>query len=147
MLVLSPTRELATQIGESFKAYGRFAGLRVATIFGGVGYGPQVQALARGVDVLVATPGRLLDHMQKGNLRLDGTSVVVLDEADQMLDLGFIVPIRKIVAKLPSAGRPCSSPPPCRREIAKLAGELLHDPVKVSVTPAVDHGRARRRSG
>ncbi len=101
VLVLAPTRELAAQIGESFRAYGRFANLRVAVIFGGVSFGPQLKALNGGLDVLVATPGRLLDHLSPGNLRLDNTTAVVLDEADHMLDLGFLLPIRKIFAKLP----------------------------------------------
>ncbi len=135
ILVLAPTRELAAQIGDSFRAYGRFAGLRVATIFGGVGFGPQLQALSRGLDVLVATPGRLLDHMAQGNLRLDGTSAVVLDEADHMLDLGFLVPIRKIFAKLPKRRQTLFFSATMPPEIATLAGEMLHQPVKVSVTP------------
>ncbi|HUO53817.1 MAG TPA: DEAD/DEAH box helicase [Rhodoblastus sp.] len=135
VLVLAPTRELAAQIGDSFRAYGRFAGLRVATIFGGVGFGAQIQALSRGLDVLVATPGRLLDHMAQGNLRLDGTSAVVLDEADHMLDLGFLVPIRKIFAKLPKRRQTLFFSATMPPEIAKLAAEMLHQPVQVSVTP------------
>ena len=135
VLALAPTRELAAQIGDSFKAYGRFAGLRVATVFGGVGFGPQVQALSRGLDVLVATPGRLLDHMAQGNLRLDGTSAVVLDEADHMLDLGFLVPIRKIFAKLPKRRQTLFFSATMPPQIATLAGEMLHQPVQVSVTP------------
>ncbi len=135
VLVLAPTRELAAQIGDSFKAYGRFAGLRVATIFGGVGFGPQIQALSRGLDVLVATPGRLLDHMARGNLRLDGTSAVVLDEADHMLDLGFLVPIRKIFAKLPKRRQTLFFSATMPPQIAMLAAEMLHQPVQVSVAP------------
>jgi ATP-dependent RNA helicase RhlE len=135
VLVLAPTRELAAQIGESFKAYGRFANLRVATIFGGVGFGPQVKALTGGLDVLVATPGRLLDHLAQGTLRLDGTTAVVLDEADHMLDLGFLVPIRKIFAKLPKTRQTLFFSATMPTEIATLAGEMLHMPVKVSVAP------------
>jgi ATP-dependent RNA helicase RhlE len=135
VLVLAPTRELAAQIGESFKTYGRFAGLRVATIFGGVGFGAQLQALSRGLDVLVATPGRLLDHMAQGNLRLEGTQAVVLDEADHMLDLGFLVPIRKIFAKLPKARQTLFFSATMPAEIGTLAQEMLHMPVKVAVTP------------
>ncbi|WP_395673114.1 DEAD/DEAH box helicase, partial [Phenylobacterium sp.] len=101
VLVLSPTRELATQIGESFKAYGRHMGLTVAVVFGGVKYGAQMKALAPGVDVLVATPGRLIDHIQEKTISLHGVETFVLDEADQMLDMGFIVPIRRIVKFLP----------------------------------------------
>ena len=99
-LVLAPTRELAAQIADSFRTYGRNLRLSVAVVVGGVGYGPQIQALSRGVDVLVATPGRLLDHLQTGAVRLDATRIVVLDEADHMLDLGFIVPIRRIIKEI-----------------------------------------------
>ncbi len=135
ILVLAPTRELAAQIGESFKVYGRFSGIKVAVIFGGVGFGAQIQALTRGLDVLVATPGRLLDHLAQGNLRLDGTSTVVLDEADHMLDLGFLPPIRKIFAKLPKRRQTLLFSATMPPEIAALAADMLHNPVKVSVTP------------
>ena len=101
VLVLTPTRELASQIAESFRVYGRHMGFTVAVVFGGVKYGAQVRALAAGVDVLVATPGRLIDHMQDRTVRLDQTEVLVLDEADHMLDLGFIIPIRRIVSSIP----------------------------------------------
>src|SRR4029079_14914237 len=94
VLVLTPTRELATQIAERFRTYGRHLGVTVTTVFGGVGHRPQIQALARGVDVLVATPGRLLDHISGRSVMLAGTEVLVLDEADQMLDLGLPPPIR-----------------------------------------------------
>ncbi len=134
-LVLAPTRELAAQIAESFRAYGRFARIQVACIVGGVSLGPQRQALARGLDVLVATPGRLLDHMSTGNVRLDRTEVVVLDEADHMLDLGFVVPIRKIVAKLPRERQNLFFSATMPKEIAGLAGDMLRNPVQVSVTP------------
>ena len=100
-LVLSPTRELATQIAESFRTYGAQLGMTVATVFGGVSHGPQRQALARGVDVVVAAPGRLLDHLSQRDANLSGVEIFVLDEADQMLDMGFIVPIRQIVKHLP----------------------------------------------
>jgi ATP-dependent RNA helicase RhlE len=103
VLVLSPTRELATQIGESFKAYGRHLGVSVTVIFGGVKYGGQMRAMAPGVDVLVATPGRLIDHLGEKTVTLQGVETFVLDEADQMLDMGFIVPIRRIVKHLPKA--------------------------------------------
>ncbi|HEX2818537.1 MAG TPA: DEAD/DEAH box helicase, partial [Phenylobacterium sp.] len=96
VLVLSPTRELASQIGESFRTYGKHMGVTVAVIFGGVKYGAQHKAMANGVDVLVATPGRLLDHLQEKTITLRGVEIFVLDEADQMLDLGFVLPIRKI---------------------------------------------------
>ena len=123
VLVLAPTRELAAQIGESFRTYGRHANFRTAVIFGGVGFGPQVKALQGGLDVLVATPGRLLDHISQGNLRLDGVSAVVLDEADHMLDLGFLVPIRKIFAKLPKTRQTLFFSATMPTEIGALAGE------------------------
>jgi ATP-dependent RNA helicase RhlE len=137
VLVLSPTRELATQIGESFAAYGRHTGLTHTVIFGGVSQFHQVKALQRGVDILVATPGRLIDLMEQRLVNLSAVRVLVLDEADRMLDMGFIQPIRRIVAALPdprsrqtllfSATMP--------REIMHLADSLLRDPVKVAVTP------------
>ncbi|TAJ69909.1 MAG: DEAD/DEAH box helicase [Phenylobacterium sp.] len=137
VLVLAPTRELATQIGESFKSYGKHMGVTVAVVFGGVKYGGQMRAMAGGVDVLVATPGRLLDHLGEKSITLDGVEILVLDEADQMLDMGFIVPIRKIVRYLPKAPRQnlfFSATMPS--EIEKLSGEILNpNPLKVSVTP------------
>jgi ATP-dependent RNA helicase RhlE len=134
-LVLSPTRELATQIGDSFRAYGKHLGFRVAVIFGGVKYGPQERALQQGLDILVAAPGRLLDHIQQKTLDLSSTEIFVLDEADQMLDLGFIKPIRQIVSRLPSRRQNLFFSATMPSEIGKLAGELLKDPVKVQVTP------------
>ena len=136
VLVLAPTRELAAQIGDSFRAYGRFMPLSVAVVVGGVSAGPQVRAMSRGVDVLVATPGRLLDHMQTGAISLSGTHVVVLDEADHMLDLGFIEPIKRIMKAVPSRRQTLLFSATMPREIAGLADERLSDPVKVSVTPA-----------
>lgn len=137
VLVLAPTRELATQIGESFKSYGKHMGVSVAVVFGGVKYGGQMRALAPGVDILVATPGRLLDHLGEKSITLEGVEILVLDEADQMLDMGFIVPIRKIVKFLPKAPRQnlfFSATMPA--EIEKLSGEILNpNPLKVSVTP------------
>jgi ATP-dependent RNA helicase RhlE len=134
-LILSPTRELATQIADSFRTYGRHFGFHVAVVFGGVAHRPQIQALARGVDVLVATPGRLLDHMGERNAVLGSTEILVLDEADQMLDLGFEKPIRRIVATLSSRRQNLFFSATMPREIAGLADELLRDPVKVSVAP------------
>ena len=135
VLVLSPTRELATQIAQSFRTYGRHLNITVAVVFGGVGQRPQVQALARGVDVLVATPGRLLDHLGQRTISLAGTEVLVLDEADQMLDLGFLPPIRRIVAHMPSKRQNLFFSATMPQEIGKLADDLLRDPVKVAVTP------------
>lgn len=134
-LVLSPTRELASQIAESFRAYGRHLGLSVAVVFGGVGHRPQIKALAQGVDVLVATPGRLLDLMDQRAAELSGTEVFVLDEADQMLDLGFVKPIRRIVSHLSHRRQNLFFSATMPTEIEALAGDLLHDPVKVAVTP------------
>ena len=136
VLVLSPTRELATQIAESFRTYGRHAGLTVAVVFGGVGHVPQVKTLARGVDVLVATPGRLLDHIGGHSLNLAGTEVLVLDEADQMLDLGFLPPIRRIVANLTKNRQNLFFSATMPPEIGKLADQLLRDPARVSVAPS-----------
>ncbi|HYD43757.1 MAG TPA: DEAD/DEAH box helicase [Phenylobacterium sp.] len=134
-LVLSPTRELATQIAESFRAYGRHLGLTVAVVFGGVKYGPQVRALAAGVDVLVAAPGRLIDHLQEKVANLSGVEIFVLDEADQMLDLGFLQPIKRIVSHLPKDRQNLFFSATMPSEIGKLAGDLLHNPLEVSVAP------------
>ena len=135
VLVLSPTRELASQIADSFRAYGKFMGVTVAVVFGGAKYNPQVKALSNGVDILVATPGRLIDHLQQQTCYLGETEIFVLDEADQMLDLGFILPIRKIVAKLPAHRQNLFFSATMPTEIGKLAGELLKNPTKVSVAP------------
>jgi ATP-dependent RNA helicase RhlE len=135
VLVLSPTRELASQIAESFRTYGRQTGLRTALMYGGVPKLRQVKAVGGGIDIVVATPGRLLDHMQDGAIQLNGVEVLVLDEADHMLDLGFIVPIRKIVQSIPPARQTLFFSATMPKEIASLAGQMLRDPVQVSVTP------------
>ncbi|WP_020086931.1 DEAD/DEAH box helicase [Hyphomicrobium zavarzinii] len=146
VLVLSPTRELATQIGESFRAYGRHLGITVAVVFGGVAHRPQIQALSRGVDVLVAAPGRLLDLMEQRCADISGTEIFVLDEADQMLDLGFVKPIRRIVSHLSHRRQNLFFSATMPKEIAGLADELLQDPVKVSVAPvATTAERVRQR--
>ena len=136
VLVLSPTRELASQICDSFRTYGRHLGIRAAAVFGGVGHRPQIDAMARGLDVLVATPGRLLDHLDERNVMLDGVETFVLDEADQMLDMGFIQPIRRIISKLPTRRQTLFFSATMPKEIGTLARELLRDPARVSVTPA-----------
>jgi ATP-dependent RNA helicase RhlE len=136
VLVLSPTRELASQIAESFRAYGRHMGMSVAVVFGGVKYGPQVRALAAGVDILVATPGRLIDHINEKVANLSAVEVLVLDEADQMLDLGFLPPIRRIVATLPKKRQNLFFSATMPGEIGKLAAELLVNPAQASVAPA-----------
>ncbi len=135
VLVLAPTRELAAQISDSFRTYGRFANISVATIVGGVSAGPQIKNLHRGLDVLVATPGRLLDHMESGHVRLDKVEAVVLDEADHMFDLGFIVPIRRIMAKLPKTRQSLFFSATMPKEISALASEFLHNPQRVEVAP------------
>jgi ATP-dependent RNA helicase RhlE len=135
-LVLSPTRELATQIAESFRTYGAHMGMTVAVVFGGAKYGPQIKSLLGGVDVLVATPGRLIDHIAQGHADLSATEVLVLDEADQMLDLGFLQPIRRIVSKMSRKRQNLFFSATMPAEIGKLAGELLVDPVEVRVAPA-----------
>jgi ATP-dependent RNA helicase RhlE len=135
-LVLAPTRELAIQIGEEMKAYGRHLNLRQTVIFGGVGQHPQVRALARGVDVLIATPGRLLDLLGQGHLRLDRVTHFVLDEADRMLDMGFIHDVRKVVAKLPKRRHTAFFSATMPQQVARLAGDILNDPLRIEVTPA-----------
>ncbi|MCX5662004.1 MAG: DEAD/DEAH box helicase [Planctomycetota bacterium] len=136
-LVLAPTRELAAQIGQSFSSYGRFTGLRNTVIFGGVGQSPQARALREGIDVVVATPGRLLDLMNQGLVDLRAIEVFVLDEADRMFDMGFIHDIRRVVAKLPPAGTRqtllFSATMP--GEIRELASAILRNPVSVAVAP------------
>jgi len=136
VLVLSPTRELSGQILDSFRTYGRHLRIRASLAIGGVSMGAQVRSLLNGVDVLVATPGRLLDLVKGNALRLGDVECLVLDEADRMLDMGFIHDIRKIVAKLPAKRQTLMFSATMPRAIAELAGQMLHDPVKVAVTPA-----------
>jgi ATP-dependent RNA helicase RhlE len=136
VLVLSPTRELSGQILDSFRAYGRHLRIKSALAIGGVSMGGQVRALLDGVDVLVATPGRLLDLVHSNALRLGNVECFVLDEADRMLDMGFINDIRKVVAKLPAQRQTLMFSATMPRAIAELAGQMLRDPVKVAVTPA-----------
>ncbi|VTZ22576.1 ATP-dependent RNA helicase RhlE (fragment) [Methylocella tundrae] len=135
VLVLSPTRELASQIAESFRSLGSEMQLSVQVVFGGVPHGAQIRALQRGLDVLVATPGRLVDHLDAGAAHLGKTEFFVLDEVDQMLDLGFVKSIRRVVGTLPKRRQNLFFSATMPTEIAKLAGELLNDPVQVSVTP------------
>jgi len=135
-LVLAPTRELAAQIGDSFRAYARHLRLSVSVIVGGTAYRPQVAALARGVDVLVATPGRLLDHVGQGTIRLDATTFLVLDEADHMLDLGFIPAVRKLAARVGKPRQSLMFSATMPREIRDLANEFLNAPETVSASPA-----------
>jgi ATP-dependent RNA helicase RhlE len=134
-LILAPTRELALQIGDSFATYGRHTGLRHTVILGGVGQPQQVKAMARGVDILIATPGRLLDLVQQKHVRLSDVKHFVLDEADRMLDMGFIRDVRKIVAMLPKKRQSLLFSATMPDDVAKLAAEMLHDPLRVEVTP------------
>lgn len=134
-LILSPTRELASQINDSFKAYGRFLGLKSLVIFGGVSQRPQAETLRTGVDVLVATPGRLLDLLNQRLLSLDGVEYFVLDEADHMLDMGFIHDVKKIISRLPGQRQTMLFSATMPYEIMELADSILHEPITVSVTP------------
>ena len=134
-LILAPTRELAIQIEAALKTYGRHLALRPCVIYGGVGQKPQVDALRRGVDIIVATPGRLLDLMNQGQAKLGGIEHFVLDEADRMLDMGFIRDVRKIVAALPRKRQTLFFSATMPEAVAGLAGDILHQPVRVAVTP------------
>lgn len=137
VLVLTPTRELALQVHESFQTYGKYMpSLKHAVIFGGVGQNPQVKSVARGVDTLTATPGRLLDLIEQGFLTLNGLEVFVLDEADRMLDMGFIHSIRKILTLLPRKRHNLFFSATMPADIVKLADSILTNPAKVEVTPA-----------
>ncbi|MEG2037200.1 MAG: DEAD/DEAH box helicase [Ruthenibacterium sp.] len=134
-LVLTPTRELALQIKESFHDYGRYLPLRSTVIFGGVGQAPQVETLQRGVDILVATPGRLNDLCNQGHIDLSHVECFVLDEADRMLDMGFIHDVRKVLVRLPSQRQTLLFSATMPEEITALSRQILHDPVRVEVTP------------
>jgi ATP-dependent RNA helicase RhlE len=134
-LILTPTRELAVQIGESLAAYGRYTGLKHAVIFGGVSQAPQTNQLRAGVDILVATPGRLLDLMNQRHIRLDRVEMFVLDEADRMLDMGFAHDMKKIIARLPVKRQTLLFSATMPPEIARLADDILKQPVRVAVSP------------
>ena len=134
-LILTPTRELAIQIGESIAAYGRNLTLRHCVIFGGVSQHSQVQALQKGIDILVATPGRLLDLMQQGIISLQSVEYFILDEADRMLDMGFVHDVKRVIVKLPAKRQTLFFSATMPEEIRQLADMLLTDPVNVQVTP------------
>jgi ATP-dependent RNA helicase RhlE len=134
-LILAPTRELATQIADSIRTYGRNNQTTVAVVVGGVRPGPQIKAVAPGIDFIVATPGRLLDHLSAGAIQLNGTTTVVLDEADQMLDLGFIPAIRKILAKVPEGRQTMLLSATMPKQIRRLASDFLRNPTEVAVAP------------
>ena len=135
-LVLAPTRELAIQIHDDFRDYGAGLRLRQTVILGGVGQGPQVAALAKGIDIVIATPGRLLDLFEQGHVRLDRVAFFVLDEADRMLDMGFIHDVKRIIRELPRRRRSLLFSATMPPDVASLAAEILHRPQRVEVTPA-----------
>ena len=135
-LILAPTRELAAQIAAHLAELAKGSGLRVATVYGGVGFGGQRDAFARGTEIVVATPGRLIDLMQQGAARLGSVSTLVLDEADRMLDMGFLPAVKRIVAKLPAADRQTLLfSATIAPEVLKLTRDLMHDSVRVEITP------------
>ncbi len=140
VLVLVPTRELASQVHDSIRTYGRYLRLRTTTVFGGVGFNPQRDALRRGVDILVATPGRLLDHMRQRTIRLHQINTLIIDEADRMLDMGFIQDIRTIIKSVPDQRQTLLFSATMPQEIPVLAGEVLNDPEVIEIarqgTPA-----------
>ncbi len=135
VLILAPTRELAGQIGDSLKTYGRHLRLRTAVVFGGISIRPQIQVLGRGVHILVATPGRLIDLMGQGHIRLGGVETFILDEADRMLDMGFIRDVRKITAALPDRRQTVMFSATMPKSVVNLADGLLGDPVRIEVAP------------
>ena len=135
VLVLTPTRELAAQVNESVKTYGRSSPIRSTVIFGGVGYQPQISTLNKGVDIVVATPGRLLDHLNNGNADLSDIQTLVLDEADRMLDMGFIHDIKRVLKYLPAKRQNLLFSATFSKEIRKLAAGLLDKPAEIDVAP------------
>lgn len=132
-LILEPTRELALQVEDAFQKFAKFTDLRVTIVYGGVGYGKQVEDLRRGMDILAATPGRLLDHLEQGNCSLDDIEIVVLDEVDRMLDMGFLPDVRRIVQKCPKARQTLFFTATLPPELEQLAGWALNNPVKVEI--------------
>lgn len=135
-LILTPTRELALQISDCFTDYGKYSGLRHTAIFGGVKQKPQTDALRKGIDILIATPGRLLDLMGQGEVKVDNLTTFVLDEADRMLDMGFIADIRRLLPKLPKERQTLFFSATMPDEIVRLSRSMLHHPVRIEVTPA-----------
>jgi ATP-dependent RNA helicase RhlE len=134
-LILAPTRELAVQIEQSLRTYGRFLNLRIAVILGGVGQNAQINATRHGVDILVATPGRLLDLAGQRHIRLDKVSTFIVDEADRMLDMGFIRDVRKIVAQLPKERQSMLFSATMPDDIVRLVGDMLHNPERIEIAP------------
>jgi ATP-dependent RNA helicase RhlE len=133
-LILTPTRELAVQVNDSLRTYGKHLKLNTAAIYGGAGMGPQFDLLRRGVDILVATPGRLMDHMERGSVKLDQIDVLVLDEADRMLDMGFLPAIKRILAKVPALRQTLLFSATFETELRKLALEFMRNPQQVQIT-------------
>ena len=135
VLILTPTRELAAQVGESVQTYGKYLRFQCVTIFGGVNINPQIDKLRRGVDIVIATPGRLLDHVEQRTIDLSRVEILVLDEADRMLDMGFIRDIRRILTLLPSGRQNLMFSATFSDDIRKLAGGILRDPATIDVAP------------
>ncbi|MFH1281299.1 MAG: DEAD/DEAH box helicase, partial [Candidatus Omnitrophota bacterium] len=135
VLILAPTRELAAQIGDSIKNYGRYLKVSHTVVFGGVGQNPQVRSLGHGVDIIVATPGRLLDLINQRHIHLDNTEIFVLDEADRMLDMGFIHDVQRIIAKLPKKRQTLFFSATMGPEVVKLSEKIINNAVFISVTP------------
>lgn len=144
-LILTPTRELAIQIGQNLEEYGAQTGLRHAVIFGGVNQNPQINAMKTGVDLLVATPGRLLDLMNQGFINLSTVEIFTLDEADRMLDMGFVKDVQRIIRKLPQKRQTLFFSATMAPEILRLAKEILHQPAQVSVTPVASTAETIRQ--
>ena len=133
-LILVPTRELAVQVADSIRSYSKYLRLNVTTIFGGAGMGPQVDNLRRGVDILVATPGRLIDHMERGSAKLDAVEILVLDEADRMLDMGFLPAMKRILARVPAQRQTLLFSATFEAQIKQLAMEFMRNPQQVQVS-------------
>ena len=145
-LILTPTRELAIQIEESFNAYGKYLRLKNLVIYGGVSQNPQTDSIRRGIDILVATPGRLLDLMNQGEIRLNQIEILVLDEADRMLDMGFVHDVKRIIAKIPDKRQTLFFSATMPDEIKSLADSILYHPVKVEVTPSASTAETIKQS-
>jgi ATP-dependent RNA helicase RhlE len=132
-LILTPTRELAAQVQESVRGYSKHIGVKSATVFGGVGMGPQIDALRRGVEIIVATPGRLLDHMQRRTVDLSGIEILILDEADRMLDMGFLPAMKRVLAALPTARQTLLFSATFSSEIKGLASQFMRSPQEIQI--------------
>ena len=134
-LVITPTRELAVQVGESFSVYGKHTGLKNTVVYGGISQYIQTNKLRNGVDILIATPGRLLDLVEQKIINLSNIEILVLDEADRMLDMGFIIDIKKIISKMPDKRQTLFFSATMPNEIVKLANNILTNPVKIEIAP------------